>query len=431
MESQFNIRSPKRRIPEQDGIHAWLPYYAAYSAAFVSQVLDELGVRGDRLLLDPMNGSGTTTVVAQQRCLPTIGIDLNPAMAVISRAKDASLPPPPTLVAAVLAATRIAADLDDDVSTSSAATGWFQERSFADLSRLLLAIPQVPVPDARPLHRVVHRSLPPNLRRTGGSVHDFLRAVLLVAARRVSNAVTSKNPTWLKHRDSGPDPHNTFAVFSSIGHRMAYDLANAFQGIFLERRLGALEADARGLPLPSDSVDVIITSPPYLTRIDYAVSTAPELCLLGHRSGPAFRLIRESLMGSTCVLDGSHDVPQAYGPICRRVLDQVASHYSKASSSYYYKTHVQYFNDAYTVVQEFLRVLKPSAPGILVVQDSWYKDIHIPLADIYAEIAVSLGASSVRSIRTETVHRHIGLRNTRARRYAKGALREHVLLIRG
>ncbi len=59
--------------------------------------------------------------------------------------------------------------------------------------------------------------------------------------------------------------------------------------------------------------------------------------------------------------------------------------------------HIQYFRDAELIVSEILRALKRGGVAILVVQDSWYKNIHIPLSTIYSEMAVRLGASSAKS----------------------------------
>ena len=431
LELHQNIPSPKRGIPERQGIHAWLPYYAGYSAAFVSQILDELAVPGNRLILDPMNGSGTTTVVAQQRGLPVIGCDLNPVMASIARAKDASLPAASILLSAVRATVDLARDLEVERPSDPRLTTWFADEALADLTRLRLAIPQQAFGTARPLHATLRSCLPARLQASGGSVRDFLDAVLLVTARRVSNATRSKNPTWIKHGNRGLDCRATFEVFLSVAEFMTSDLTSTFSDTLTPRCLVALEGDARALPIHSSTIDLVVTSPPYLTRIDYAVSTTPELRLLAYESDCSFRRIRTMLMGSPCVQGGAYEISSTWGPTCRRVLGSVACHYSKASSTYYFKTHVQYFRDAEAILREFLRVLKPSALAILVIQDSWYKDIHVPLADIYTEMALALGARSVDNIRTEVVQRHIGFRNTRARQYKKGALHEHVLMIRG
>jgi len=66
------------------------------------------------------------------------------------------------------------------------------------------------------------------------------------------------------------------------------------------------------MPLRDNSVDLIITSPPYLTRIDYAVTTAPEIIFLGCSTKVEFHRLRRTIMGSTCISGGCYDTIADY-----------------------------------------------------------------------------------------------------------------------
>ena len=59
-------------------------YYAGYSRPFVYDILSRWPSHA--LVLDPWNGSGTTTTVAAELGLECVGVDLNPAMVVVARA---------------------------------------------------------------------------------------------------------------------------------------------------------------------------------------------------------------------------------------------------------------------------------------------------------------------------------------------------------
>jgi ubiquinone/menaquinone biosynthesis C-methylase UbiE len=308
---------------------------------------------------------------------------------------------------------------------------WIPPAAFADLKRLDAAI--LNKKDAPPLRTLDSRleDLIADNDGPGGRTQDFLRAALLVTARRVSVAQDSKNPTWLKRGNGLPSgAMDVFEEFRTIVKAMAADIKAAFHKQPDTRHVAILEADARKLPLPDRSIDAIVTSPPYLTRIDYAVGTAPELVFLGYESEEDFRTLRRSIMGSTCVTGGPYGARTCWGKTCLEALDQVQRHPAKASSGYYLKMHLQYFQDAEAILRECLRVLKPGAPAVFVVQDSWYKDVHIALGRIYVEMARTLGATHAETIHTEAVRNPIALLNTRARRYQKGALHEHVVLFR-
>ena len=68
------------------------------------------------------------------------------------------------------------------------------------------------------------------------------------------------------------------------------------------------------------------------------------------------------------------------------LLDSVESHQSKASKSYYLKTFLQYFSDLHKSLTEINRVLKRSGRVVIVVQDSYYKEIHVDLALVVTEM---------------------------------------------
>lgn len=426
-----SVASPKRTISEHRGLHAWHPYYAGFSEAFVSDILSEIGVKRNHIVLDPMNGSGTTTVVAQQHGCLSIGVELNPAMAIIARSKDATFGGHPETVELAGEIVRRAARRRTIADSNEFTEGWIPKKTLSQLRRLDTEISNGDRQPLLPLDLDLARLLGRAEQPPGGRNEDFLRAALLVTARRASSAEGSKNPTWLKPGTGNSNANtNVFKEFLAIAAAMMEDIDETFKNKPPARQLMVLEADARSQPLPEKSVDAIVTSPPYLTRIDYAVGTAPELVLLGTESEEELREVRRTIMGSTCVTGGPYRMQRCWGKICLDIIDQVRRHDSKASSGYYLKTHIQYFRDAEAILRECLRVLKPGASAIFVVQDSWYKDIHIPLDKIYREMAMELGAAAAETINSEAVRNHLGMVNTRSRQYQKGLLHEHVVLFR-
>lgn len=423
------VSSAKRGAKERAGVHAWLPYYAGYSSAFVSDMIDHFGLASDSLLLDPMNGSGTTTMVASGRGVAAIGFDANPVMTAIARAKD-------PVFAHADRAEQLARSVIDDLGAdleelprSSEAKKWFSVDVYSTLKAIDGAIGRADLPLVDLDRRVVERAslLSTSVPTLGWS--DFLRAALILSARTSSSARTSKNPTWVKPgRALSLTSAEVGLSFISTARRMATDLVVAFDEGTARSSTAIIEGDAKELA-HSPVADGIVTSPPYLTRIDYAVSTAPELVFLGYDSREAFRSLRKAIMGSTCIVGGDYTPNNAWGATCLRVLSEVEGHASKASATYYLKQFVQYFRDAWAVLTASMGILKPGGRAALVVQDSWYKDVAVPLGAIYVEMAQSLGAEA-HLFQSEEVRVHMGLVNTRARAYDKGDLYEHVVLIR-
>ncbi len=82
-----------------------------------------------------------------------------------------------------------------------------------------------------------------------------------------------------------------------------------------------------------------------------------------------------------------------WGRTCSRFLSSIQRHPSKASSTYYLKYYRQYFASAFASLREIDRVLKKSGRCVLVVQDSYYKEIRNDLPYIFIEMANGLGWS--------------------------------------
>jgi hypothetical protein len=145
-------------------------------------------------------------------------------------------------------------------------------------------------------------------------------------------------------------------------------------------------AAAESLPLGNGSVDLILASPPYCTRIDYAVATKPELAVLGY-GGERLRDLRRTLTGTLTVNGQVPSPSKDWGPTCLQFLRTLRNHPSKASETYYLRTHLQYFSSIARSISEIGRVMRAGGRCVLVVQDSYYKNIRNDLASIFQEIA--------------------------------------------
>jgi hypothetical protein len=157
------------------------------------------------------------------------------------------------------------------------------------------------------------------------------------------------------------------------------------------RRCVINQASSLKLPLSSHSVDVVLSSPPYCTRIDYVRATLPELAVIRFPNGASIRRLREEMIGTPTINKDSPEDDPAWGPTCNAFLLDVASHSSKASSTYYLKYYRQYFASAFASLREIDRVLKESGQCVLVVQDSYYKDLLNDLPTIFCEMANGVG----------------------------------------
>lgn len=425
-----NVHSSKRGTNERKGLHSWHSYYAGYSEQFVADILEELPAR-KAIVLDPWNGSGTTTNVAQRLGFPSVGFDINPIMAIHARAKTI---------------------LPDDISV-------LRERAnqvVALARKLTLKLPpdDNPVYECfestvlRPLLKLRAEILAGNQAREtnplwarlvkGGReaieswhpITSFLLSALFQCLRRVGNFHTGSNPTWLVRSETGfaGSERDVLDMFSERVDAMLADLTQSHRDANNRQAL-VLEGNAKWLPLFSSSTDIVITSPPYCTRIDYIVPTRPELLFMGS-SAEQITDLRKATMGAPVIVRRGGGVSDGWGGTCLKFLREVESHSSKASKSYYLPTFLQYFSDAYTSLVEIKRVLKPKGNAVMVVQSSYYKDVKLPLGEVYVEMAQSLGFGAFIA-KTQPVIQSMAHLNRRSRLYIKTkSYQEDVLLLR-
>jgi hypothetical protein len=151
--------------------------------------------------------------------------------------------------------------------------------------------------------------------------------------------------------------------------------------------------DTTLMKLGDESIDFVLTSPPYCTRIDYTAATRIELAVLGPLLSTGVRVLGSRMIGSTQVPSEPIEVDEKWGGTCVRFLEALKSHPSKASGGYYYRTHLDYFDKMSRSIKRLASALKPERHAILVVQDSYYKDLHNDLPEIISEIGVAHGLS--------------------------------------
>jgi hypothetical protein len=241
----------------------------------------------------------------------------------------------------------------------------------------------------------------------------------------------SSNPTWLKYANRENrlviSSEVIFGRFSAVLARMASALAAQSAGYRVKRLPSEIcLADTTVPVLPRESVDFLLASPPYCTRIDYTAATRLELAVLDPLLVESSAALSAKMLGSTKVPTVRIEIRDEWGSTCRNLLRRIAEHPSKASSTYYLKTHTDYFHKLYRSICSISSMLKPGACAVLVVQNSFYKDLHNDLPTIFIEMAhtVGLGLQRRKDFPSRQTMAH---RNPASRNQAPGTRTESVL----
>ena len=391
------------------GVDAWFPYYAGYSSDFVREALAGLGAKPGWTVLDPWNGSGTTTAVADALGCDALGFDINPVAALVAAARLARSADTAHSSGLARELVAIASRHEITPAVNDSLLTWLSPRVTRRFRSIQAAVLSLLGTKAGVPVKLQVETPPP--------FAAFFLLCLIRAAKGFARVKGNSNPTWVTPERRGDARTATFdRAFLNMVERCGADAERATQ----ERSPTSATtsavtlADARALPIPGQSVDAVVTSPPYCTRIDYFRATLFELAALG--IGPTsdrFRDLRSTAMGTNLMRPEDHPDVERLPSDVRQLLERIRRHPTKASDTYYYRHFAQYFDDARLSLTEVQRVLKPRSIAVIVVQSSYYKDLPVRLGDLYSALGESVGFRS-RVVLRVPVRRVLATINPRA-----------------
>jgi DNA modification methylase len=414
--------TPKRRGKPEAGRGGWYSYYAGYPSVFVRDVLTSLALQPQSVVLDPWLGSGTTTQIAHEFGLQAHGYDVNPAMVIVAKARLLGPEVSPSEVSLCRQIVEHARDIEVSADDDPLSI-WLGSETIAALRSIERAVFNLLVtPDPKnPGH------FDPVLEGVS-SLAAFFYVALFRTGRELLDRFRSSNPTWLRLKVPSEEKLTaTWQHVAAVYWKHVTTMAAAQFQLLPEERQSEFGVTHRiqvgssvALPDEEDSVQAVFGSPPYCTRIDYAMATYPELALLKFDRAAIGRL-RRDMIGTATVEEQVPEIDPAWGKRAGRLLRQVYDHQSYASRSYYYKNMVQYFVGLSRSLAEIDRVLKPNGDVVLVVQDSRFKDLHIDLQEIVTDMGSELGWSRHHRFNYAS-GRHLGRINTRSNSTTRSAI---------
>ncbi len=346
--------------------------FPARMAALIA--LDELrGVRGSLRVLDPMAGSGTTLVVARKLGHVPVGFDTDPLAVLISRAWCSDVDEHAFSNAAVSVLERAcrrwrrirlsrAYPAGADGETRAFIRYWFDATNRKQLSALSTSIRAVREPSIRTLLWCA-----------------FSR---LIIAKQAGASLALDLAHSRPHRAFAKGPLRPLDSFLTAVEFVA-KAAPFKRGTCEQPKADVKVADARRLPLESSSVDVVITSPPYLNAIDYLRGHKFSLVWMGYRIGE-LRNLRATSIG-TEVSRGSRAERGATAEVlkCMGAVHRLSERYRGMLA--------RYVTDMSAVVQEIARVLTPAGRAVLVVGDSTIRGVYVRNSRVIAWLAQQQG----------------------------------------
>jgi len=193
---------------------------------------------------------------------------------------------------------------------------------------------------------------------------------------------------------------DVFSKFRNKIEQICVDLYNlrSKQRFFGESK--ALLGDARYMEreqVPSESIDLIITSPPYLGHGDYVKNTKIELWFLDFvKSEEEMKALRNNMIVATHRIskeklrERSIYWDETLGDCCQRLAKNPPAWFPDVS-------HMvrKFFDDMYHVFIQMHKALRAGGYCVFVVGDSQFASIPVPTHTICSNIAKAVGFNSV------------------------------------
>jgi DNA modification methylase len=412
--------------------HQWYRFVLSFPPHLVREYAAKFGLDSNHQVLDPFCGTGTTLVECQKLGIPAVGLEPNPVAFFASQTKLQWNIDPQSLLRhsmkiAEAANRRLERDgfFDEDAYrllespiSSNGKLSTLPEEAFD----LLLTNSISPIP--------LHKTLV--LLEILAENHDdrFSHHERLALATALVNGIS--NLQFGPEVGVGPPKSDApvVSLWLSGIRAMAQDLENLPKRTTTEALV--YQADAReGAPmLPANSVDAVITSPPYPNEKDYTRTTRLESVLLGFiHSKHDLRSLKKKLVRSNTrgvYKDDTDDVLVAGHPQIESIAAAIEKRRIELNKDsgferLYARVTKLYFGGMARHLAGLRRVLRPGARLAYVVGDqASYLRVMIRTGQLLAGIAESLGYEVV----------GLDLFRTRLATATKEQLREEVLVLR-
>ena len=317
------------------GIHS---YPAKFPPQIPGKLLDKFA-KDNYVVLDPFCGSGTTLVEASLRNLDSVGNDINPIALLISTVKTTKY-----FDTDFEELEKIIYDLKDDYMNNKNnlkstidfpnKDHWFQKNVQKEIELILK-----------------HINLCSNEK-----YRNLLKVVLSEIIVTVSN---QESDTRYAAIDKNIPDGKTIELFEKRYFAIKYKILSFSQMVKdFEYETKIISNDARNLiDIRSESIDIIITSPPYANTYDYYLYHKHRMNWLGYN----FKETQNIEIGSRNEYSSKKQKPEKWK------------------------------HDLMLVLQEMYRVMKKDRLCFIIIGDSIINKEHIKINDVIREIATKIG----------------------------------------
>lgn len=318
---------PNKSLP----VYNWFYYKEGFSRDLVFKLIEMFKLRKGTVL-DPFCGVGTTNLACREKGLDSIGFELSPLALFAARVKTT----------------------DYNVSELKDTLKAIKKIKFRKLDRSWIPSSIQRYFNTHTLDDVLlFRNLVESIE--DNQIKDFFRLGLISSATRCSYMY--KDGSVVKRKKHPIPPFRKF-----YHHRMKRMIRDLKKLKTKKRETVVKKGDARKLKLPDESIDFVITSPPYLNKIEYTKIYRVE----------EFLFFKPDKKRGVRSFIGMKAEPERIFPD----LSDIAN---------------AYFSDMSRSLSELYRVCKPGAKLAIVVGNGCFPDRVVESDLLLSELAEKIG----------------------------------------
>lgn len=400
--------NPANRKDPKYVTHGLHPYKGKFYPQLAKGLINLIDLPYGSVVLDPFCGSGTTMLESYLNGFKGYGADMNPLGAMIARAKTRILDVEPDVVTEVVSS--LLESIDAAPSRLPEKYSEFNPDCLEEIDRWF----------APPVAQKINWLLRLIRRVSAGALREFLEVILSSIIRDVSQQDPSD--LRIRYRKEWIEDADVFGLFQKQ-LRAQLERVEKFwriRGYSPNRFYGAtvIEGDSRkfgtfaGMGLMENSVDLVLTSPPYATALPYIdTDRLSMLTILGIPSSGR-RPLEQGLIGSREIkisqkkllearISDCEELPNDAVKFVAELLEQVRRANVGFRKENMPTLLLRFFIDMHHVLVNTYKLLKPGAEAMIVIGDNRIeldKEIRIPTTELIDSIAQHCGFSRVEKI---------------------------------
>ena len=414
--------------PQDRAFHDWYRFVLSFPPHLVRSYLEEFELDKKSIVLDPFCGTGTTLIEAKLSGISSMGTETNAFAQFASATKvDWKVDPGCLRQQAYEIAEQVRYQLkqqgiDDEISSVNMQEELPLRKLSVEGNQLLLTNSISPLP----LHKTLVLLDCLKERQNESSYRYQLLALANMLVFKASNLQFGPEVGIGKPKMDAPILSSWLAEID----KMTSDISFVADREHISSKVCFTDARYLDSSLPHNSVDAVITSPPYPNEKDYTRITRLESVILGFISNKAdLRNLKKGLLRSNTrnVYKGDDDDKWVtMYPEIQHIAEAIESRRIELGKTsgfekLYSKVTKLYFGGIALHLASLRKVLRPNAQLAYVVGDqASYLRVMIRTGKILGEIAQSLGYELVRT----------DLFRTRLSTVTKEQLREEVVILR-